>query len=225
MNDPKRENVDIRMALAQWGNAHQRSFPWRNDPSPFESFVATFMLQKTQAAKVLPAFKELTSAFPSFSALMQADLSKIERIFEPLGLTKRAKFLIEASKQICECYRGEVPKDRTDLLSLKGVGDYTANAILCFAFGEPLAIVDGAIARMLRRVFDLPFERDAWEDELVWSVAEDLLDLSDPKAHNYALLDLATTVCTVRNPNHDSCPVEKWCKYAHESVAENNSGP
>lgn len=207
----------MRRALREWGHAHGRVFPWRAERDAYRVFLAETLLQKTQVAKAEPAYRSLIARYPTIGALAGASLPDVETIFRPLGLTKRARLLRDAAAVVVHQFGGSMPSDRADLKRLPGVGDYTANAILCFAHDQALPIVDGAIARVLRRVFGLPSDKEAWEDPVVWRVAGEFLDRDHPAEHNYALLDLAAKVCAPREPLHDRCPLQSFCPLGRRS--------
>lgn len=176
--------------------------------------MAEILLQKTQVSKVEKAFAQLYKEFPTIESLSSADHRDLEDLFSWLGLVKRARYLLEAATIISTEHNGKIPDDANELLKLPGIGDYSANAILCFGYGQAKEIVDSTIARVLRRVFGYSTEKRAWEDKVTWQLAKELIDITNPIEYNYALLDLASLVCLSNNPSCKNCPVLKWCEYA-----------
>ena len=203
---------ELRAALRDWWREQGRRFPWRAQNNPYAIFLAEVILQKTQVAKAERAYYELVTAYPTIIALAQAPLSHLEGIFTWLGLRKRARFLLSAAQQIAERHQGVMPRERKLLKQLPGIGDYTANAILCFAYQQPLPIVDTTIARVLKRLLGFHSARSPWEDPIAWRIAGEFLDVERPVEHNYALLDLAALIC-VENPKCSICPLKSWCSY------------
>lgn len=204
----------IRAALRAWWAQSARRFPWREAGDAYAVFMAETVLQKTQVAKAEKAYGELMAAYPTVAALAAAPEGHLERVFAWLGLVKRARFLRAAALLIVERHGGVVPRTAAELKSLPGMGEYSANAVLCFGHGAPTPIVDTPIARVLKRLLGFFSEKAAWEDPVAWSVARAFLDTDRPVEHNYALLDLAALVCLPRTPQCWRCPVERWCAFA-----------
>jgi len=150
-----------------------------------------------------------------FKDLKKADLRKLKKVLRPLGLEHtRSKNLKDLSKKILADFNGKVPETKEELLSLPGVGPYTANAVLCFAFDHDVSMLDVNITRVLKRVFSLGSKnsRDR-ADKHLWEFAESLPPKGKGKEFNYAILDFAGDVCTARKPKCESCPMRKICDY------------
>lgn len=140
-------------ALLAWFSKNGRLFPWRSDKEPYHNLVAEFLLQKTNAEKVEPVYVQLVSRYPTVADLAKADLAELSALMEPLGLRYRIQRLKATAETLSEKFGDLVPNTFEELRGLPGVGDYMANAILCFAFGQPRLLIDTNSARVLTRVF------------------------------------------------------------------------
>jgi A/G-specific adenine glycosylase len=193
--------------LLDWYGRKGRSLPWRATRDPYAVLVSEIMLQQTQASRVVPAFRAFLERFPSLPDLAAAPLADVLTQWRGLGYNRRARNLHRAAIAIAERHGGMVPADLDALRALPGLGDYTARAILAFAFDEPAAPVDVNVARVLARaVVGVPLSRrDAQR------VADEVLPVAAPAAWSHALMDLGATTCRVRAPRCGECPAARAC--------------
>jgi A/G-specific adenine glycosylase len=199
--------------LLNWYFVHdKRSFPWRKSKDPYKILVAELMLQRTKANQVVPAFLSFVERFPSVSALGTANLSEIQGYFSKLGLFWRAKNIARLAEKLGD-FEGKVPRNRDQLMSLPGVGDYVADAVRCFAFGEEVVIIDSNVCRILGRVFGLKPKGEARRDSTYRETANSLLPNDRHREFNWALIDHASMICTPRNPKCKICPLNSICDY------------
>ncbi len=203
--------------LLKWRekNNFDSLYPWRNSKSRYKILLSEVLLKKTTRKQVAKEWGNIVSNYNNFENIQKSELKKVKKILRPLGLENtRSKHLKDLSKKILTDFNGEVPGTKRELLSLPGVGPYTANAVLCFAFGHDVSMLDVNILRVLKRVFSLDTEnsRDRTDKQL-WEFAESLPPKGKGKAFNYAILDFAGEVCTARNPKCDKCPMSKICDY------------
>lgn len=203
--------------LTKWrkSNNYDSEFPWRNSKSSYRIIISEILLKKTAREQVAKEWKAFIKNFPDFKSLNNARLAKLERILRPLGLEHtRARQLKKLAKYILKKHSGRIPKSKEDLLKLPGVGPYTANAVLCFAFHKDVSMLDTNIIRVLQRVFSLESSSIRIRtDKKMWEFAEGLPPKGKGKEFNYALLDFASKVCTARNPKCPTCPMRKICGY------------
>jgi len=211
-----------RLAL-DWYNKNARHFPWRNTRNPFHILIAEVLLRQTQARRVGGPYLELVSIYPDPTTLADADPASLRRWFKPLGLVKRAGYLIDTSNLLCELHDGQVPKDLVSLIKLPGLGTYSARAILCMAFGERVPMVDESSGRLLRRLLGLKSTGPAYSDKRLVEIAQSMLPQDRPREFNLALLDIAAAVCRPKNPNCLLCPLADMCEYAGSAIQENGS--
>src|SRR5215212_6028613 len=143
----------FRRQLLTWYRAHGRDLPWRRTDDPYHILVSEVMLQQTQVDRVLPKYHEWLAKYPSLSALAVAKEKDVADSWRPLGYNIRPRRLHAIARESVSRYGGELPSDETTLRSFKGIGEYTAGAVMSFAFGKRAAILDTNVARVLFRVF------------------------------------------------------------------------
>jgi A/G-specific adenine glycosylase len=201
----------FQSALHTWYRRHHRKLPWRSAPSLYKTVVSEFMLQQTQVATVLPYFDRWVRALPDFAALAAAPEAKVLKLWEGLGYYSRARNL----HRLARAWLAAAAKPRTpaEWRALPGIGPYTAAAITSIAFGEPVAVVDGNVVRVLARLTgDATLFRDGTAAAKHFApLAGELIRGSHPGTHNQAMMELGATVCHRRNPTCSACPVADFC--------------
>lgn len=218
------EIIDIegfREDLINWFSEEKRDLPWRKDRDPYKIWVSEIMLQQTRVDTVIPYFNHFIEQFPSIEALSRAEEEKILKAWEGLGYYSRARNLHSAVKEVHEKYGGKVPEDPKEISSLKGVGPYTAGAILSIAYGIPEPAVDGNVMRVLSRILSIwddiakPSSRKVFEEAVRVLISHD-----NPSYFNQALMELGAIVCTPTSPSCLLCPVREHCSAFHEGVQD-----
>ena len=203
--------------LLKWRkeNNFDSLYPWRNSKSKYKILLSEVLLKKTTRMQVASEWESITKNFRNFNDLKKTEMRKLKKVLRPLGLENtRSKHLKKLSKKILGDFNGRVPETKEELLSLPGVGPYTANAVLCFAFQHDVSMLDVNITRVLKRVFSLGSKKSRDRtDKQMWEFAENLPPKGKGKEFNYAILDFAGEVCTVKNPKCDTCPMRKICDY------------
>jgi A/G-specific adenine glycosylase len=195
-----------------------RSFPWRKTEDPYHILIAEIMLQRTRAEQVAPVFLSFIKRFPSPCELSKADISEIEMFFSKLGLIWRVEKVKRLGEVLVQNYDGKIPRNRNQLMSLPGVGEYVADAVLCFAFNKDIAIIDSNVCRVLGRVFNLKTKSEARRDRLYRETANRLIPEGKCKEFNWALIDHASSICTPKNPKCTKCPLRTICDFfTHQS--------
>jgi A/G-specific adenine glycosylase len=215
-NDVRSEKMERFLSiLSNWGEKNCRVFPWRQTRDPYVILVAEIMLQRTRAEQVLPVFNSFIKKYPDPRALSASSIENIKSSIISLGLEKRAKGLKIMAGQIVSRYSGKVPENEKDLLSLYGVGNYIANAVLCHAYGHRVPTVDANFARVVKRVFSLKAKDPLQKDRNIWSFARRVLSHagSNFRLVNLAIIDLASLICTPRDPKCPECPLNMICDY------------
>ena len=205
--------------LISWFQEEQRDLPWRKDQDPYKVWVSEIMLQQTRVDTVIPYFNRFIEQFPTIEALSSAEEEKVLKAWEGLGYYSRARNLHSAVKEVNEKYEGQVPDNPKEISTLKGVGPYTAGAILSIAYGIPEPAVDGNVMRVLSRILYItndiakPATRKIFEEAV-----RTLISHENPSYFNQALMELGAIVCTPTSPSCLLCPVREHCIGFNEGV-------
>jgi len=197
--------------LTAWYEPRRAAYPWRRRPTPYRVLVSEMMLQQTQAARVVPAFRRFVRRFPSLGALAAASRAEVIRTWAGLGYNRRAVALSESAREIARDHGGRLPRDPEVLRRLPGVGPYTASAVAAIAFGAPLAAIDTNVRRVVSRSA-LGVEPDEVPAAELSEAADAALDRSDPATWNQAVMDLGREVCRPA-PRCDVCPLAARCRF------------
>src|SRR3954453_7525880 len=202
----------FRRRLLDWYRRNGRSLPWRETSDPYHILVSEVMLQQTQVDRVLPKYAEGLARYPSLTALAAADEADVSATWRPLGYNVRPRRLHAIARESVERYGGELPGDEATLRSFKGIGEYTAGAVMSFAFGQRAAILDTNVARVLFRVFVGRGEPKAHSMKRhLWDVSRAVLPVRHVFDFNQALMDFGATLCTARKPQCPTCPLRTGC--------------
>src|SRR5438270_4832005 len=202
----------VHSYLLQWYAAEHRDLPWRSTHDPYAILVSEMMLQQTQVQRVLPKYEQFLAEFPTLADLAAAPTSDVISVWVPLGYNMRAVRLQSIARQVLSEHHGRLPETIEELLTLKGIGRYTAGAIACFAYHKQVATVDTNIRRVLHRIFlglDSPVPKI--NDTQTLTLAERVLPTNEAYNWNQALMDLGATICTSNNPRCTQCPAQEVC--------------
>lgn len=207
-----RSHLDISRILIKWYKIHKRELPWRETRDPYLIWVSEIILQQTRVAQGLDYFIRFTRRFPDVASLASAEEDEVLRIWQGLGYYSRARNMHTAARCIMDKYGGVFPKTYEDVLSLKGIGAYTAAAIVSFAWDQPFPTVDGNVYRVLSRLFaeDTPIDSTKGK-KLFYQLAGMILDPAHAGTHNQALMELGALVCLPKNPDCGNCPLCDLC--------------
>ena len=203
--------VWFQSQLLDWSVQNWRDFPWRKTADPYAVFVAESLLQKTDAAKVVPVYEAFLRRYPNFQTLAIAPLPELANLLKPLGLFFRAERLSRAARIVVQDWNGKLPHSAKALMQLPGIGKYSARAICANAFDMPEPILDTNVVRILERFFGLKGGRVKSRCPMLWQAAEQVAPTSQMSRWNLTLLDFGAQVCTARNPGCDRCPLSKKC--------------
>ena len=203
----------FRRRLLTWYKANGRDLPWRKTDDPYHILVSEVMLQQTQVDRVLPKYQEWLERYPTLAALAEAPEDHVTELWRPLGYNIRPRRLHAIARESVARYGGELPGDEETLRSFKGIGAYTAGAVLSFAFGQRAAILDTNVARVLFRVFVGRGDPKAHSTRKhLWAVSEALVPRKRIFDFNQALMDLGAMVCVARKPRCLVCPMTAICR-------------
>ncbi len=210
----------FRKALITWYRANQRDLPWRRTRDPYAVWVSEVMLQQTQVTTVVPYYHRFLAQFPTVQELARADLQDVLKAWEGMGYYGRARHLHRAAEKVVREFTGEIPANWEDFRSLPGVGDYIGAAVLSMAHGQPYAVIDGNVKRVLSRMLLLEEAvNQSASIKRFRQAAEELLDRKEPGTCNQALMELGATVCRPQRPLCTACPVRDLCRAYHTGQA------
>ncbi len=221
INTPSSAKIaDLQRSLLNWFGTFGRAFPWRKKrATKYQKVIAEVLLQRTKADVVGRMFPAFVAKFPSWKKLATCSESELEEILRPLGLWKRRAASLGALTQIMARRRGRYPKERDEIEQLPGVGQYICNAILMFDQGQCQPLLDVNMARVLERVFRPRSLSDIRYDPYLQSLAMNIVAHSQPSNLNWAFLDLASSICTIRSPKCPMCPLVRTCCFAQSTGA------
>ena len=218
----------ITKNILNWYDLNKRSLPWRKNVSlqkrHYYTLVSEFMLQQTQVATVIPYFNRFIKKIPNFKSLAKINNQKLIKIWEGLGYYSRARNLKKTAQKIVNNFNGKLPNNFEDLLSLPGVGNYTASAILSIVFNKPYIPLDGNVKRVLKRYLFLKNEKDIKKEKLIKKKS---VFGTSSRSSDYAqaLMELGALICKPINPLCNKCPISKKCislKKKDFNIVKNN---
>ncbi len=206
------KNKHISNRLITWYLRNKRDLPWRENKNPYSVWLSEIILQQTKIAQGTSYYLKFLSTFPTINHLANAKEATVLKLWQGLGYYSRARNLHFSAKKIMTDYAGEFPKNYKTLLTLKGVGDYTASAITSICYNQAHATVDGNVYRVLSRIFGIatPINSAKGAKEFK-NLAQELLSLEDPGTHNQALMEFGALVCKPKNPDCINCIFNTQC--------------
>lgn len=207
-----------RDRVFNWWELEQRDFPWRRTRDPWAILVSEFMLQQTQAQRVVSKYEMFLHRYPDVHACSQSTLGEVIELWSGLGYNRRAKNLHTTAQLVVDSYGGTIPDSLMELRSLPGIGEYTARAVLSFAFDMNVAVVDVNVRRVLCRQAG-----EYLSNEECQNIADENLPLNDGWRWNQAMIELGATICTSRKVNCDTCPLQKTCAWSRNLQATDPS--
>ena len=206
--------------MLRWFEENQRPFPWRKNNDPYGVWLSEIILQQTRAAQGLPYFERFMATFPTVRQLAEASEDRVLKLWEGLGYYSRARNLHATAKIITDKYDGKFPKDFNHLKSLKGIGDYTASAIVSICFDQEQAVVDGNVYRMLSRIFGIDQPIDSSGSYKIFKEkAQQLIKGTPPGDFNQAMMEFGALQCKPQSPDCGSCPLSDSCwAFQHQKI-------
>ncbi|WP_274657156.1 A/G-specific adenine glycosylase [Streptococcus equinus] len=200
--------ASFRRTLLNWYDNEKRDLPWRRTKNPYHIWISEIMLQQTQVVTVIPYYERFLDWFPTIESLANAPEEKILKAWEGLGYYSRVRNMQKAAQEIMKNFGGVFPDNHKDILSLKGIGPYTAGAIASIAFGLPEPAVDGNVMRVMARLFEVNYDiGDPKNRKIFQAIMEVLIDPERPGDFNQALMDLGTDIESAKNPRPDESPI------------------
>ncbi len=204
--------MEISDLLIDWYQKNKRDLPWRRSIDPYIIWISEIILQQTRVSQGMDYFNRFTKRFPDVASLAQADEDEVLKYWQGLGYYSRARNLRTAVNQVMETYGGTFPSNYKDILSLKGIGEYTAAAIVSFVWNQPYAVVDGNVFRVLARLFALDTPIDTGKGKKKFTeLAASILNPEKAGLHNQAIMEFGALQCTPKNPDCTHCPLINKC--------------
>lgn len=205
------EYLNFSKSLKKWYLANARELPWRKTRDPYKIWLSEVILQQTRVEQGLSYYYNFIENYPTIDDLANTEEIEVLKSWQGLGYYSRARNLHATAKIIQEQYQSHFPKNYDEIIKLKGIGEYTAAAIVSFAYQQPYAVLDGNVFRVVSRIFDIELPIDSKEGKKTFKeIANDLLDENHPDIHNQAMMELGALICTP-TPKCDLCPVREFC--------------
>ena len=197
--------------LLNWYDKSKRILPFRGEKDPYKIWISEIMLQQTKVESMIPYYNKWISKYPTVNSVASSNEEDLLKEWQGLGYYSRCRNLFKACKIIVEDYNYEVPNNWENLISLPGIGDYTASAILSIAYNKKYSVVDGNVKRVMSRLFC--FKNFTTRNKKIIKSKLDFCIPSDrPGDFNQAIMELGAVVCTPSNPKCHTCPVNDFCK-------------
>lgn len=209
--------------LLKWHlQENDRNMPWKGICDPYKIWLSEIILQQTRVEQGTNYYNKFITRFPNIRTLYNAPETEVFKLWEGLGYYSRCRNLLKTAKLICEKFNGRFPETYHELLSLPGIGPYTAAAIASFAFELPEAVVDGNVFRVLSRYFSIEEDIDGVNGKKIFKkVAQQLIGYAQPSLFNQALMDLGATICKPALAHCAKCPLNRSCKsYKNDRIYE-----
>ena len=203
----------IRRRLLRWYNQYARDLPWRQTRDPYAIWISEIMLQQTLVDTVIPYYLRFLRRFPTVAQLARAHPDTVLKLWEGLGYYSRARNMHKAAQVIMKDLDGVFPDTHAGLLELPGIGRYTAGAIASIAFDLPEPLVDGNVARVFCRLFNIDKDpKSTPVQKQLWEIAERLVQGKHPGHLNQALMELGALICRPQQPDCGRCPLKNGCQ-------------
>jgi A/G-specific adenine glycosylase len=210
-NQPR--SLKFRRQLLEWDRReNKRAMPWKGEKDPYKVWLSEIILQQTRVEQGLKYYEKFVKTYPTIDDLSEADEQEVFRLWEGLGYYSRCRNLIATARYISQENAGRFPSTHSEILALKGIGAYTAAAISSFAFGQPHAVLDGNVFRVISRIHAIDTPSDTTEGKKLFTgLANQMLSQEEPGRYNQAIMDFGATICKPL-PQCHACFFRKGCK-------------
>ncbi len=203
---------DFSITLFHWYSHNQRDLPWRHTQDPYKVWLSEIILQQTRVDQGMPYYYNFIESYPTVSSLANAHLDDVYKLWEGLGYYSRARNLHKAAKIVVEQFNGVFPNSYNGLITLPGIGDYTASAISSFCFNEVRPVLDGNVFRVISRLFGIkePINKPA-SRKIFKDILNELIDKHSPASFNQAIMEFGAVHCKPKQPKCDECIFQEKC--------------
>ncbi len=202
---------NLEKSVLKWFKIMKRDLPFRRTKDPYKIWLSEVMLQQTKVITAVPYYNKWIKKYPTLFSVSEENLNNLLKLWEGLGYYSRCRNFHEATKKICIKYDGNVPSDWETFISLPGVGNYTASAVLSIAFGKKYVTIDGNVKRVIFRLLGLK-KPTPFNNKRAKKTLEKLISDSSPGDFNQSMMELGALICTPRKPQCDICPLKYMCK-------------
>ena len=209
---------EFQRNILAWFDANARDLPWRRSREPYSIWVSEIMLQQTRVAAVLDHYARFMERFPSIVALAAAREDDVLAAWSGLGYYRRAKLLHRAAQVVVREHQGSLPHTAEELRKLPGIGEYTAAAVASIAYGQPVAVIDGNVQRVIQRAFR---SAEAATAQWIRGHADALLYSQRAGDFNQSMMELGAMICLPKKPRCQDCPLQGVCS----TRGEHSRGP
>ncbi len=213
--------MEITQVLTAWYDINKRDLPWRKTRDPYRIWLSEIILQQTRVVQGLDYYHRFVEKFPTVNHLAGAAETDVLNLWQGLGYYTRARNMHKTAKVITSVFGGEFPDSYDKLLKLKGIGPYTASAIASIAFGKPIPVLDGNVARVVSRLFAItePVNENSGK-KLLTPLLEKLIDKTDPGKFNQAVMEFGALWCVPNNPQCEKCVLSSFCMAYSQKIVE-----
>jgi A/G-specific adenine glycosylase len=205
-------SMNFQEIVSDWYLVNKRDLPWRHTNDAYIIWLSEIIMQQTRVEQGLPYFNKFLTAFPTVSDFAGATETEVLNLWQGLGYYSRGRNMLYTAREVLRLHNGVFPTDYLSLITLKGIGSYTAAAISSFAANEQQAVVDGNVYRVLARYFgiDLPINSSAGKKEFS-KLAQELIEGQQPAIYNQAIMEFGALQCKPKSPDCSSCPLQLNC--------------
>ncbi len=212
----------ITEELITWYQDNKRDLPWRHTKNPYYIWISEIMLQQTRVEAVKEYYTRFIKQLPTLKDLAEVNEDKLLKLWEGLGYYSRVRNMQKTAKKLIESGKDNLPNTKDELLSLPGIGEYTAGAILSIAFDIPTIAIDGNVYRVIGRVYEIEDSISKSSTYKVYSkILEKLLPKENASDFTQSFMDVGSLICTPKNPKCESCPLNKKCGSYKKNTQEN----
>lgn len=214
--------IDFSRILIAWYKQNKRDLPWRNTKNPYHIWLSEIILQQTRVDQGLSYYNKFVENYPTVCDLANANQEDVLKLWQGLGYYSRARNLHATAITIKDEYKNKFPSTFKEVHSLKGIGDYTASAIMSFSYNKPYPVIDGNVYRVLSRIFGIEDFIDSNKGKNVFkALAEELIDKKNSATYNQAIMEFGAIQCKPKLPLCDDCCFQSKCfAFANKKVNE-----
>ncbi|MGB4840674.1 MAG: A/G-specific adenine glycosylase [Saprospiraceae bacterium] len=206
-------SVQFAKILLDWHTINKRILPWKEDNDPYKIWLSEIILQQTRVSQGTPYFLRFLKEYPDINALADASSDQVMKSWQGLGYYTRARNLHATAQDVVQRNNSVFPDTYEEVLALKGIGPYSAAAIVSFAYELPYPVVDGNVIRLVSRILGImeAIESKSVKKHILYFVKQSILDVR-PSDFNQAIMDFGATLCTPSSPDCTVCPFNQYCK-------------